>query len=328
VNILVTGGAGYIGSVVTEECAVAGHQTFVIDDLSKGHDRLVHEDAKLCVGNINDGALVTALLRDNQIDVVIHMAASALVAESMARPELYYQNNLVAGKILLDSMLEAGVNKFIFSSTAAVYGEPEKQPIEETDDLQPTNPYGESKLAFEKVLKWYEHSHDLKYVALRYFNAAGATQRCGELHDPETHLIPLVLNTASGQSEFIDIYGDTYTTKDGTCIRDYVHVSDLAKAHILALDKLETGSATYNLGLSGGFSVKEVIQAARRVTGKSIPTQVSPPRPGDPAILIASSDKIRRELSWEPTITSLEEIIASAWQWKQRQKQVVGPSSV
>ena len=228
-NILVTGGAGYIGSVVTEECIAAGHTAFVIDDLSKGHKWLVHPDAELTIGNIGDRQLVTNLLREKQIDAVIHMAAASLVGESMTDPAKYYSNNVINGAALLDSMLEAGVKKIIFSSTAATYGEPEKQPIEETDRTKPTNPYGESKLAFEKILFWYSHAYDLRYVSLRYFNAAGATKRCGELHDPETHLIPLVLRAATGEAEAINIFGDTYTTKDGTCIRDYIHVSDLAK---------------------------------------------------------------------------------------------------
>ena len=317
-NVLVTGGAGYIGSVVTEECIAAGHTAFVIDDLSKGHEWAVHPDAELTVGNIGDRELVTTLLREKKIDAVIHMAASSLVGESMTDPAKYYSNNVIAGAALLDSMREAGVTKLIFSSTAAVYGEPEKQPIEEGDKLEPTNPYGESKLAFEHILRWYSKAYGLRYVSLRYFNAAGATERCGELHDPETHLIPLVLRAASGEAEFIDVFGDQYPTRDGTCIRDYIHVSDLAKAHVLALGKLDSGSATYNLGLSGGFSVKEVIEAARRVTGRSIPTQVSAPRAGDPAVLIASSARIKKDLRWKPAFTSIEDIIRSAWDWKQR----------
>lgn len=317
-NVLVTGGAGYIGSVVTEECIAAGHTAFVIDDLSKGHEWAVHPDAELTVGNVGDRELVPRLLADKRIDAVIHMAASSLVGESMTDPAKYYSNNVVAGAALLDSMLEAGVKKIIFSSTAATYGEPEKQPIEESDKTQPTNPYGESKLAFEHILRWYSDAYDLRYVSLRYFNAAGATERCGELHDPETHLIPLVLRAASGEAEFIDVFGDQYPTRDGTCIRDYIHVSDLAKAHVLALNKLNSGSATYNLGLSGGFSVKEVIEAARRVTGCSIPTRVSPPRAGDPAVLIASSDKIKQELGWEPEFKSIDNIIRTAWDWKRR----------
>jgi UDP-glucose 4-epimerase len=317
-NILVTGGAGYIGSVVTEECIAAGHTAFVIDDLSKGHDCMVHPDAELTVADIADRGTVESVLSDKKIDAVIHMAASSLVGESMTDPAKYFSNNVVAGAALLDAMLAADVRKIIFSSTAAVYGEPEKQPIEETDRLQPTNPYGESKLAFEHMLRWYSEAYDLRYVALRYFNAAGATTRCGELHDPETHLIPLVLRAASGEMEAIDIFGDDYATRDGTCIRDYIHVKDLAKAHVLALNKLESGSSVYNLGLSGGFSVKEVIEAARRVTGKPIPTQVSPRRAGDPATLIASSSKIKKELSWEPEFTSMEQIVQSAWDWKVR----------
>ncbi|MFL6373653.1 MAG: UDP-glucose 4-epimerase GalE [Pyrinomonadaceae bacterium] len=316
-NVLVTGGAGYIGSVVTEECIAAGHTAFVIDDLSKGHEWMVHPDAELTVGSIGDSKLVTDLLSDSNIEAVIHMAASSLVGESMSDPAKYFSNNVVAGAALLDSMNKAGVKKIIFSSTAAVYGEPEKQPIEEADKLQPTNPYGESKLTFEHMLRWYSRAYDLRYVSLRYFNAAGATERCGELHDPETHLIPLVLRAASGEADFIDIFGDQYPTRDGTCIRDYIHVSDLAKAHVLALKKLDSGSSTYNLGLSGGFSVKEVIEAARRVTGKSIPTQMSPPRAGDPAVLIASSNRIKKDLGWDPEFTSIDDIIQTAWDWKQ-----------
>jgi UDP-glucose 4-epimerase len=316
-NVLVTGGAGYIGSVVTEECIAAGHTAFVIDDLSKGHEWMVHPDAELTVGNIGDRELVTKLLTGKKIDAVIHMAASSLVGESMTDPAKYYSNNVVAGAALLDSMRSTGVKKLIFSSTAAVYGEPEKQPIEEADKLEPTNPYGESKLAFEHILRWYCKAYDLRYVSLRYFNAAGATKRCGELHDPETHLIPLVLQAASGEAAAIDIFGDDYSTRDGTCIRDYIHVADLAKAHVLALKKLDESSATYNLGLSGGFSVKEVIEAARRVTGKPIPTQVSPRRAGDPAVLIASSARIKKDLGWEPEFTAMEDIIRTAWEWKQ-----------
>ena len=319
-NVLVTGGAGYIGSVVTEECVAAGHTTFVIDDLSKGHKWMVHPEAELTVGNISDRELATKLLKDKKIDAVIHMAASSLVGESMTDPAKYYSNNVVNGAAFLDSMREAGVAKIIFSSTAAVYGEPEKQPIEEGDKLEPTNPYGESKLAFEKMLAWYEKAYDIRHVCLRYFNAAGATERCGELHEPETHLIPLVLRAASGETEAIDVFGDDYPTRDGTCIRDYIHVADLAKAHVLALNKLDQGSATYNLGLSGGFSVKEVIESARRVTGKPIPTQVSPRRSGDPAVLIASSSRIRKDLGWEPAFTTMEEIVRTAWDWKQRNK--------
>ncbi len=279
---------------------------------------MVHPDAELTIANIAESEVVERLLTDKKIDAVIHMAASSLVGESMTDPAKYYSNNVVAGAALLDSMRDAGVEKLIFSSTAAVYGEPEKQPIEETDKLEPTNPYGESKLAFEHILKWYDKAYDLRYVALRYFNAAGATERCGELHEPETHLIPLVLRAASGEAEFIDIFGDQYATRDGTCVRDYIHVSDLAKAHVLALNKLDSGSATYNLGLSGGFTVKEVIEAARRVTGHSIPTRVSPNRAGDPATLIASSDKIKKDLGWDPEFASIDEIIQTAWDWKER----------
>jgi UDP-glucose 4-epimerase len=242
------------------------------------------------------------------------MAADSLVGESVEKPHKYYQNNVTAGLAMLEAMRKAGVSRLVFSSTAAVYGEPVKQPIEESDPTGPTNTYGETKLAFERVLHWYSQAYNFKYVALRYFNAAGATRQCGEHHDPETHLIPIVLQVAAGMREQVEIYGDGYPTADGSCIRDYIHVVDLARAHILALNVLDTKSAIYNLGCGGdGYSVREVIDIAREVTGKQIPIKVGPRRPGDPAVLIASSDLIKKELGWSPRYGDLRLIIESAW---------------
>ena len=315
-KILVTGGAGYIGSVVVEELAESGHNVIVFDNLSKGHREAVDPRADFVLGDLNDGELLLNTMRDNGVDAVIHMAASSLVGESVQFPEKYYENNVVAGKNLLQSMAGAGVSKIVFSSTAAVYGEPEKQPIVETDRLQPTNPYGETKLEFEGELERYRQGHGINYASLRYFNAAGATDRCGELHDPETHLIPLVLQAATGKIPHIDIFGDDYPTRDGTCVRDYIHVIDLARAHILALGILDDKSEIYNLGCGGsGYTVREVIDAAREVTGIEIAEKVAERRPGDPAVLIASSDKIKSELGWEPEFQDLHVIIETAWKW-------------
>jgi UDP-glucose 4-epimerase len=246
------------------------------------------------------------------------MAADSLVGESVENPAKYYRNNLLAGLALLDAMTEAGVKRIVFSSTAAVYGEPEKQPIEETDPTVPTNPYGETKLAFEQALKWYDRAYGLRSASLRYFNAAGATVRCGESHNPETHLIPIVLQAAAGTRAAVEIYGEDYATRDGTCVRDYIHVVDLARAHVAALGVLDEGSRIYNLGCGGeGYSVREVIETARSVTGREIPVRVGARRAGDPAVLVASSDKIRRELGWEPTMQDLRAIVESAWRWMQ-----------
>ena len=315
-NILVTGGAGYIGSVVVEECLRDGHKTFVYDNLVKGHRESVAAEAEFIEGDLLDGDLLKRVFRENEIEAVIHMAAYSLVGESVGNPAKYYQNNVVAGLSLLDAMRESDVSKLVFSSTAAVYGEPEKQPIEENDRLAPTNPYGETKLAFEKALRWYETAYNLRYASLRYFNAAGASERCGELHDPETHLIPLVLQAAIGQRSHVEIYGEDYATRDGTCVRDYIHVIDLARAHILALKILDEKSAIYNLGCGGaGYTVREVIEATSEVTGLEIPVRVAARRAGDPAVLIAGSDKIKKELGWNPEYQDLRVIIDSAWQW-------------
>lgn len=315
-RILVTGGAGYIGSVVTEELIKDGHAVVVYDDLSKGHPDAVVDGATLVQGDLLDADRLRQTLNDNRIDAVIHMAASSLVGESVVEPAKYYHNNVVAGLVLLDAMRECGIRRIVFSSSASVYGEPEAQPILESAPTNPTNTYGETKLAFEKAMHWYERAYGLRYASLRYFNAAGATEKCGEDHDPETHLIPITLQAAAGKRPHVEIYGDDYPTADGTCIRDYIHVVDLARAHILALDVLSEHSAIYNLGCGGdGYSVRDVIETARRVTGKEIPVRMGPRRAGDPAVLIASSDKIKGELGWQPQFQDLGLIVESAWKW-------------
>jgi UDP-glucose 4-epimerase len=321
-RVLVTGGAGYIGSVVTEELVRDGHEAIVYDSLYKGHREAVVPGAKLVVADLMDGETLRRTLKENGIEAVIHMAADSLVGESVQNPAKYYRNNVVAGLSLLDAMLETGVKRIVFSSTAATYGEPLKQPIEETDPNNPTNPYGESKLAFEHALKWYDTAYGLRSASLRYFNAAGATEHCGESHDPETHIIPIVLQAAQGTREAVEVYGDDYPTRDGTCVRDYIHVVDLARAHILSLGVLDEGSRIYNLGCGGdGYTVREVIETARAVTGRDIKVRVGPRRPGDPAVLIASSEKIKRELGWQPSQQDLKLIIQSAWNWiSKRQK--------
>ena len=317
-NILVTGGAGYIGSVVVEETLRSGHTTIVYDNLVKGHREMVASGAQFVEGDLLDRPLLEKTFVENDIEAVIHMAAYSLVGESVTDPAKYYMNNVVAGISLLDAMRDGGVSKIVFSSTAAVYGEPEKQPIEETDRTAPTNPYGDTKLAFEHALKGYERAYGIRYASLRYFNAAGASEHCGELHDPETHLIPIVLQTAAGQREQVEIFGDDYATRDGTCVRDYIHVIDLAQAHVKALEILGDRSAIFNLGCGGdGYTVNEVVEAARGITRKEIRTRVSPRRAGDPAVLIASSERIRSELGWQPEFQDLELIIESAWKWMQ-----------
>lgn len=318
-RILVTGGAGYIGSVVTEELLRDGHEVFVYDNLSKGHRASVLPVAEFIDGDLMDGERLRRTFSDGRIEAVIHMAAYSLVGESVVEPLKYYQNNVVAGLVLLDAMRETNVRRLVFSSTAAVYGEPEKQPVEETDATNPTNPYGETKLTFERALRWYENAYGLRYASLRYFNAAGATEHCGESHDPETHLIPVVLQAAAGNRERVEIYGDDYPTRDGTCVRDYIHVVDLARAHILSLNILDERSAIYNLGCGGdGYSVREVIDMAGEITNRDIPARVSPRRAGDPAVLIASSARIKRELGWMPERQDLRTIITSAWKWMQQ----------
>jgi UDP-glucose 4-epimerase len=320
-RVLVTGGAGYIGSVVTEELVNDGHDVVVYDNLSKGHRGAVVEGAAFVEGDLLDADKLRQTLNDNRTDAVIHMAAFSLVGESVEKPAKYYQNNVVAGLVLLDAMRDCGVSRIVFSSTAATYGEPEKQPIVESDPTNPTNPYGESKLTFERAMNWYERAYGLRYASLRYFNAAGASEKCGEDHDPETHIIPITLQAATGKRPHVEIFGDDYPTADGTCIRDYIHVIDLARAHILALDVLSERSAIYNLGCGGdGYSVRDVIETAKRVTGKEIPVRMGPRRAGDPAVLIASSDKIKSELGWQPQFQDLGVIIESAWKWMADQR--------
>jgi UDP-glucose 4-epimerase len=317
-RVLVTGGAGYIGSVVTEELLSDGHEVVVFDNLYKGHRGAVVEGAEFAEGDLANGASVRSALKWQATEAVIHMAADSLVGESVTDPAKYYRNNVVAGLTLLDAMRDCNVARLVFSSTAAVYGEPEKQPVEETDALQPTNPYGETKLAFERALRWYEGAYGLRFASLRYFNAAGATVRCGEVHSPETHLIPIVLQAAAGRRTHVEVYGEDYATRDGTCVRDYIHVVDLARAHVAALSILGGRSAVYNLGCGGeGYTVKQVIDSAREVTGRRINVRVGPRRPGDPAVLVASSEKIRRELGWSPRFQDLRAIIESAWNWMQ-----------
>jgi UDP-glucose 4-epimerase len=315
-RVLVTGGAGYIGSVVTEQLIADGSQVFVYDNLSKGHREAVVPGAELVEAELSDSSTLKQILHDRKIEAVIHMAASSLVGESVESPNKYYRNNVTAGLVLLEAMLACDVKRLVFSSTAATYGEPESQPIEESAATNPTNPYGETKLAFEHALKWYDSAYALRYASLRYFNAAGATENCGEDHDPETHIIPITLQAAAGKRPRVEIYGEDYPTPDGTCVRDYIHVIDLARAHIQALDALSEGSRVYNLGCGGaGYSVQEVIETARQVTGRDIPTNVGPRRPGDPATLVASSDKIKTELGWQPQFQDLGLIVESAWKW-------------
>jgi len=320
-RVLVTGAAGYIGSIVAEVLLARGHTVSVYDDLSEGHRDAVPDGAAFFPGDLLDRPRLDAVLHDARPDAVVHMAAVCQVGESVADPAKYYRVNVLGGLTLLDALRAAGVTRLVFSSTAAVYGEPAKQPIEEDDPTAPSNPYGESKLAFERALAWYGGAYGLRAVSLRYFNAAGASTRAGERHDPETHLIPIVLQAAAGRRAAVTIYGDDYPTRDGTCLRDYVHVLDLADAHALSLDALRDGapSTAYNLGCGGdGFTVREVIDTAARVTGRAVPVEVGPRRPGDPATLVAASTRIRRELGWAPRYAALEEIIRSAWSWMSR----------
>ena len=316
-RVLVTGGAGFVGSVVVEELLAQGAaKVVVLDDLSKGHEAAVAAPARLQRGDIADVDLVARLVRDERLDAVIHLAASSLVGESVENPGKYYANNVVKGLALLDAVVGAGVRRFVFSSTAAVYGEPAQSPITEDAAAAPTNPYGETKLAFERALACYRRAYGLRYVCLRYFNAAGATLRNGEQHDPETHLIPLVLAAARGLLPAVTIFGDDYATPDGTCVRDYIHVSDLASAHALALGALDREASTaLNLGCGGGYSVAQVVEIARRVTGRDIVTRHGERRPGDPAILVASSARARQVLAWEPVRQDLGRIVEDAWNW-------------
>jgi UDP-glucose 4-epimerase len=314
-NLVVTGGAGYIGSVVVEELILQGEQVTVFDNLSQGHQAAVHPQAEFVLGDLANREAVTGLFAQRQIDAVMHFASNTLVGESMEQPFRYLGDNVTNGLNLLKAMNVHGVRRFILSSTANLFDQPQRMPIDETERIVPGSPYGESKNILERCLRWLDRLTGLRYAALRYFNAAGATAARGEDHDPETHLIPLVLQVALGQRDQIEIYGQDYATRDGTCVRDYIHVLDLAQAHILALQALDGGSRTYNLGNGQGYSVREVIEAARLVTGHPIPARDGERRPGDPPTLVASSDRIRRELGWNPRYPDLQDIVQSAWDW-------------
>ncbi|MFQ3544629.1 UDP-glucose 4-epimerase GalE [Halobacillus rhizosphaerae] len=321
-NVLVCGGAGYIGSHAAAELIKADHHVVVFDNIETGHEGALIEGAILVKGDLRNIEEIRTLFEEQSIDAVMHFAANSLVGESVENPLKYYENNVYGTMNLLKVMAEYGVHKIVFSSTAAAYGEPDQVPILEDSPTIPANPYGETKLAVEKMLKWAEQAHGIKHVVLRYFNVAGAHPEfdIGEDHQPETHLVPIILQVALGQREHISIFGDDYPTPDGTCIRDYIHVVDLVRAHMLALDRLnaEKPSSVYNLGNGEGFSVKEMIDAAREVTGHEIPAELAPRRAGDPAQLVASSEKAKRELGWEPGYTSMKDIIATAWAWHQK----------
>lgn len=315
-KVFVTGGAGYIGSVCVEELANAGHSVTVFDSLIEGHWGAVDPRANFIRGALDQPEAIGAALRDSKPDAVIHFAAHALVGESMTNPGKYFRNNVAAGINLLEAMLGAGVKKLVFSSTCATYGMPDTVPMTETLPQRPINPYGESKLMFERILNWYASIHRLEFVAFRYFNAAGASERFGEHHRIETHLIPNVLKVPLGMSSHCEIFGTDYPTPDGTCIRDYIHVIDLAQAHILALTPGAQGF--YNLGNGEGYSVREVIQTCEKVSRKPIATVEKPRRPGDPPRLVAAADKAIRELGWKPRFAKLEQIVESAWRWHTR----------
>jgi UDP-glucose 4-epimerase len=318
-RILVVGGAGYVGSTSVETFVAEGHAVTVYDNLSTGHAAAVVDEARLVVGDIHDADLLERVLREDQIEAVLHCAARSLVGESMTDPGIYYHNNVAGGVSLLEAMRRAQVKRLVFSSTAAVYGEPRRVPIAEADRTEPINPYGATKLAFEGAMRWFATAHDFGAISLRYFNVAGATERNGEDHHPETHLMPLVLRVAAGEASHVQIFGQDYATPDGTCIRDFIDVRDLAAAHLLALAATAEGDASlevYNLGSAAGFSVREVVEAARKVTGRAIPARVVKRRSGDPPVLVASSRRARRELGWQPQHSKLEEMLAGAWAWR------------
>jgi UDP-glucose 4-epimerase len=315
-HIFVTGGAGYIGSICSEELLNAGHQVTIFDNLTEGNRLALDSRAKFIRGDLAERDVILASVKESQPDAIMHFAANALVGESMTNPSKYFRNNVAAGVNLLDAAVEAGVKKFIFSSTCATYGTPEKVPMDERLPQKPINPYGESKLMFEKILHWYDKIHGLVCVNLRYFNAAGASEKFGEDHRIETHLIPNIIKVALGQKEKAEVYGDKYATPDGTCIRDFIHIRDLAAAHMLALGRDQ--SANYNLGSGEGFSVRQVIDIVRKITGHPIPVVIKDARAGDPPRLVASSHKITSELGWRPKYPRLQPIVESAWAWHQK----------
>lgn len=327
-KIFVTGGAGYIGGVVVAQLLASGYEVVVYDNLSKGHRDTVPSAAQLIVGDVGDREKLNAAFYEHKPEAVMHFAAFIEAGESMREPERFFRNNTANALTLLETMIAHKVHRLVFSSTAALYGDPERTPILESDKLRPTNAYGESKLMVEQMLAWFHRIHRLSYAALRYFNAAGATEALGERHDPETHLIPIILQVASGRRTHISVFGDDYPTPDGSCVRDYVHVSDLGSAHLLALNALAShqgpAALIYNLGNGKGFSVKQVIECARRVTGHTIPARIEPRRAGDPATLVAGSDKIRAELGWQPRFPQLEDIVRSAWEYLQRTPELCG----
>lgn len=318
-TILVLGGAGYIGSHAVDQLVQKGYQVAVVDNLLTGHKQAVHPDAHFYEGDIRDKEFLRSVFEKEPIEGVIHFAASSLVGESVEKPLMYFNNNVYGMQILLEVMHEFNVNKIVFSSTAATYGEPKESPITENTPTNPKNPYGESKLMMEKMMKWCDQAYGMRYVALRYFNVAGAKADAsiGEDHTPETHLVPIILQVALGQRKALAVYGDDYDTPDGTCIRDYVQVEDLIAAHILALEYLKEGNESnfFNLGSNKGYSVKEMLEAAREVTGKEIPAEIAPRRAGDPSRLVASSEKVREILGWKPEYTDIKAIIKTAWDW-------------
>jgi len=325
-NILVTGGAGYIGSVLNEELVAQGHRVVVIDNLARGHRAAVVPEAVFIQADLGNREALEDVFKRHRVDAVMHLAADTSVEYSMTAPGRFFQNNVACGLNLLECMVNYGVEKLVFSSSAAVYGEPAELPVTEAAPLRPVNAYGESKLMFERVLPWYSEAHGLRSISLRYFNVAGASGCFGSDHNPETNLIPIVIRVAAGQAESIPVFGTDYDTGDGTCVRDYIHVLDIARAHVLALDRLEenAGNSTYNLGSGVGCSVMEVIEAARKVTGSAIPVKVCPRRSGDPAVLVAGSKLAELELGWKPRYPELESIIGSAWQWQQEHPEGYG----
>ncbi len=315
-NVLVTGGAGYVGSIVTEELIKGDYGVVVLDNLQQGHRGAIPPETSFVTADICHAGALDEVFSHFKIDAVMHMAAETVIEYSMTDPKKYFRNNIIGGINLLDAMLKHKVLKFIFSSSAAVYGEPQSVPIEEDHPQLPLNTYGESKLMFEHILQWYGRAYGLKHISLRYFNAAGASRRFGEDHHPETHLIPNVLKAASNKNSPVAIFGADYPTKDGSCVRDYVHVIDIARAHLLALKKVaELSGNAYNLGSGGGYSVFAVVAAATRVTKTDIPSQVRPRRPGDPAVLVASSERAKADLGWSPEFSELEALVENAWRW-------------
>ena len=316
-RVLVTGGAGYIGSITAEVLLAEGHEVVVFDNLSQGHRAAVPDDAVWVQGDLSAPLAIRQVMKAHQPEAVMHFAAKSLVGDSMVRPFAYLRDNVTEGLNLIEACVESGVQRFILSSTANLFGAPGNAAIDEQTPIEPGSPYGESKWTLERALDWVSQTHDMRYASLRYFNAAGASALRGEHHVPETHLIPLVLQVAAGQRDCMTVFGDDYDTPDGTCIRDYIHVLDLAAAHLLALAAIETDNRIYHLGNGGGFSVRQVIETARAVTGRRIPEAIGQRRPGDPPRLVANSDKIRRELGWRPQFDGLEQIISSAWQWHQ-----------